>query len=608
MSPTDLLEDFEDSEGQSPPHARTSPLVDLSCNSKEEELEYSTRLHMSFEDEPEFEYIKHSPGAQPIGGSPMSSIHTFRSQEPQPAKGKPSPSFAKPPIKFEEKSETSRVLELHQVSMSVATAPLTSSPETPSWFKVNNLLRQHGFQPIAIEHDENLQAVPDFSSLAETLIDILNKYEKRGHKLQDLLHANVSQRFTQELGSCRRELEAVSAENSKLKSELERERVTKREDSLQIKQQLTDLDKHNRVLRNKLESTKQVCSQRDSQINELKAQLNMKTSNKVPELLKTIGPEREREVFRRFFNREFRPTSGQDAKVMGLIMMYEEQRIQKTPEAVPDKKLEKAYQELEQKFHETLAQLDRFKRERSLLEGQRHAVSDEVSTLRAELRERPTIREFKALQEQVRLYEEHVSSRQTVPADKVAELSGEQAKKVVYSIAELLCIKNTHNLVPSVDKMQRVVRAVPKLEQFIKGICSEVFPNDPDFGAGKMEQVLPTVKRWKFQLEYLDSLKAFRAQVCQLAGLDGSSEAPDFDIVRVRQLRALKAPPDNKVFTHLQSLFDIEREEDVLPAINQIYLFVVEMKALVKYLRETLRLDCRTPVSVVVQRLKQTLD
>lgn len=175
-------------------------------------------------------------------------------------------------------------------------------------------------------------------------------------------------------------------------------------------------------------------------------------------------------------------------------------------------------------------------------------------------------------------------------------------------ICEMLSIKNTPNLLPSVDKMLRVVRAVPKLEHFIKGICTEIFPSDADFGAGKMDQVLPTIKRWKFQLEYLDALKTFRSQVLAFAGFEGSPDVPDFEIVIPMQIRALKKPVDNTIVKHLQSLFDIEREDDVVPAVNQIYLFVVEMKALVKYLRETLHLDPRTPVSVVVQRLKQALD
>lgn len=419
MSPTDLL-DYEDSGGQSPLHARTSPLLDLSVDSREdtkEALECSRRLQLSFEDEPEFEYMKRSPHGidftkQILGDSPKSSIHTFRSHERTPEvdlKDKPSPSFAKPPtFKVEDRQEASRILDFHQISMSVDVPPLNSSPETPSWFKVNNLLRQHGFQPIAIEHDENLQAVPDFSSLAESLIDILNKYEKRGRKLQDLLLANGSQRHTHELSSLKRELESLNLENSKLKGELERERQIKREDNVQIKQQLTDLDKHNRLLKTKLDTTTQICTQRDVQINELKAQLNMKASKKVPELLKTIGPERERKVFRLFFGREYRPTSEQDSKIMSLIMNYEEQLLKKTPEAVTDPRLEKAYQDLEQKFHEVLAQLDRFKRERSVMEGHRHAVSDEVNQLRTELRERPTIREYKALQEQVAMLEERV--------------------------------------------------------------------------------------------------------------------------------------------------------------------------------------------------------
>jgi len=612
MSPTDLL-DYVESGSQSPAHARTSPFLDLSQDSNDEmkeDLECSRRLQLSFENEPEIEFNKQSTTGldfvkQLMGESPKSSIHTFRSTERQPEanyKEKPSPNFSKPPVKSEERTETSKVLDFHQVSMGAEESSLNFGPDAPAWLKINNLLRRHGFRPIAIKHDENLVAVPDFASLADTLIEILNKYQTRGTQLQEAITSNSSQRQANELSYCRQENERLFAENAKLKGELETERQIKREDCNKFQQKLTESDKHNRVLRSKLESTKQICTQRDLQINELKAQLNMKHSKKSNDIMKTIGPQRELEIFRQFFNREYRHTSDQDTKIMGMILMYEEQLQQKTPEVVQDKKLESAYQELEQRFHEALAQLDRLRRERSMLEGRGSAVNEEINQLRAELRERPTVREYKTLQEQVKLLEE----RAGVPADKVAELSGEQARKIVFSISEMLSIKNTQNLMPSIDKMQRVVRAVPKLEQFIKGICSEVFTNDqPDFGASKMDQVLPTIKRWKLQLELLDSLKSFRTQILAYAGLEATPDVPDFDIIR-----ALKKPSqdENPIVKHLQSLFDIEREGDILGVVNQIYLFVVEMKGLVKYLRETLRLDPRTPVTVVVQRLKQALD
>jgi hypothetical protein len=498
-------------------------LLDLSCDSKEddrERLQVSRRLQLSFEENSEGDATEALQLAQQIlGDSPRTTTSLGKAQEYQSEafNKKFPPSYSKPPLNTVERAETN-----HKSSVSCDPPLIDSSPESSSWFKINTKLRQLGFCPIVIEHDENMKSAPDISSLAETLLDVLDNYERKSHKLQE--HVNT-QRLPQELSHYKREIEALTAENSRLKQEQEKDRQRTRDDNSRTNQQFTEYHTSIRTLKAKLDSASQLIAQRDEQISELKAQLS-----KTCEVPKSTDCENE--VFRRFFNREYRPSSGQDAKIMGLIVAYEHQRQLKAPEAAHDTRLEQAHQELELKFKEALGQIDRFRRERIQAEGQRHAIDQEASQLRAELRERPTVREVKVLQEQVRLLETLVSSgKDQTSTGEVSTISGEQAKKFVLSFAEGLSIKHARDLLPSFDKMQRVVRAVPKLEHFIKRICAEVFPNDPDFGIAKMSEVLPSVKRWRSQLEDLASLKAFKAQVCRLAGLGETSNASGIDIV-----------------------------------------------------------------------------
>ncbi|RQM24088.1 hypothetical protein B5M09_001848 [Aphanomyces astaci] len=60
---------------------------------------------------------------------------------------------------------------------------------------------------------------------------------------------------------------------------------------------------------------------------------------------------------------------------------------------------------------------------------------------------------------------------------------------------------------PSVAKLISVVHAVPRMEKFIRDVCACVQPS------AAIEKVVPTLTKWKQNLDQLESLQAYAAQI-----------------------------------------------------------------------------------------------
>ena len=286
----------------------------------------------------------------------------------------------------------------------------------PLWNKLNHMLAERGFKVIPITHDENCNAYPDMDTLSSTLIDILNELEKKTSKLRNKLSdITGNDRLRQELIRYRKEKEEYERNIQNLQKELQTEKFRDKESLKNTDSQMKEVEKQNRMLQQKLKHVNDACKQRETQIQEMKDQLNIKLPN-VNDILKNIGPELEKTIFRKFFNREYRSNSEQDCKIMALIMAYEEQKQNLVIEIEKKKDLsadlfssnsttQKSSDELSRQMKEQVEMLNRVSREKLLIENQKRDLQDEISSLRQELKERPTVKELQTLREKIKKFE-----------------------------------------------------------------------------------------------------------------------------------------------------------------------------------------------------------
>lgn len=125
---------------------------------------------------------------------------------------------------------------------------------------------------------------------------------------------------------------------------------------------------------------------------------------------------------------------------------------------------------------------------------------------------------------------------------------------IVTRLWQILNVKKAANLVRVVQKLEKVVRAVPRMETFIKEIGLIVEPNLKDeknnkVAAKRMNGIMPTLKSW---IQELGELRALKTAVCQ--ELEISTQAYRDEILS-RIPRGCNM--ETEIVHHFKNLFDI---------------------------------------------------
>lgn len=161
------------------------------------------------------------------------------------------------------------------------------------WRPLNDLLTRHGYKPLTFLHGGEL-ANP------KELEDVFNQMAQDNTlKDKNLREANA------EIKRLVADLNDLTADRNQLKLEL-RYAHTNEEAKAQADKRFKDLEATNRDLQTRLKQAERKEPIRKSQ--------------------KDQTHSREKSVFKAFMGRDYSPHSSKDSKVMGVIMMYEDQR------------------------------------------------------------------------------------------------------------------------------------------------------------------------------------------------------------------------------------------------------------------------------------------
>eukprot|EP00466_Bigelowiella_natans_P013313 jgi/Bigna1/75376/fgenesh1_pg.34_\ len=286
----------------------------------------------------------------------------------------------------------------------------------------------------------------------------------------------------------------------------------------------------------------------------------------------------------------------------------------------------------------------------------------------ARLRERPTLNDFQKAQRMIfklqqKLNEEgqikkaarlYKDTRELVRIDKLNHRLGLEVIEsiprpnlVLYlqEICRELQIPSPDHIVPTVQKMSKVMQAIPGMESFIRLVCQSVVGSNDSNGMGGrkrrnnqgdakdyndhsrkgaqparaeaanmrpkeegVRKVLPTLRKWKEELQKLDSYRGFENAVLavleervnetqnRFQTIKESAGEESYFLVIQDEISEhadmfRKNRPDvitNKMITHFMDLFEVESIDQVFPIMNQIYLKYSEMENFLRNMREML--------------------
>lgn len=270
--------------------------------------------------------------------------------------------------------------------------------------------------------------------------------------------------------------------------------------------------------------------------------------------------------------------------------------------------------------------LDFYKQEneklKAVLDDLRYQSEQQVRSLQSKLKQKDqSIADFKSSQRHTPELRSLDSSRistlqDTIQAQKV-QIEALEAQRKVFSedydrgkrpsvdllgqIVDLLDLKSDRQIVPALQKMLQVIRALPGLEHFIKSVRAEVLPSS----SSAVDEVLPTIRSWKHKAKLWDEQGNLKGQICKLVGIDPAANLSEMvPSMQLSAIRSLTKPSENLYF---RSLFEIAPGEDLTQAINQVFLFVHEMKTLLQFCREVLVLGPSLSLQEQIDRIKLRL-
>ncbi|CAG9332281.1 unnamed protein product [Blepharisma stoltei] len=157
-------------------------------------------------------------------------------------------------------------------------------------------------------------------------------------------------------------------------------------------------------------------------------------------------------------------------------------------------------------------------------------------------------------------------------------------------ILNKLEVKSPSQALEVIQKMQQVILIIPNIESFISSIYKVLFTPEPAADISiNMEQILPTIISMKIKLI---SLERFRRSICENFELDVNN--PDEVVIH-----------KSEALNHFNRLFKTAGNES--RTVEEVFIFVHEMKKFLKIAREILNLGDQIAVGSVLEKIIKVL-
>lgn len=164
------------------------------------------------------------------------------------------------------------------------------------------------------------------------------------------------------------------------------------------------------------------------------------------------------------------------------------------------------------------------------------------------------------------------------------EIKDEDAEnqEIINKVCKILSLRQPVQIPSAVSKMEKVLRAVPQMESFIKEVY-KIVAIEEDVEKVNMEIVVKALKR---------KMGEFKDMRRKGKGME----------------RCMQTSFEQEVVEHFKHLFEITRDEDVIETMDQVFLFVHELRTFLKSIRSALGLNEDVTVNGILLRLKRIID
>jgi hypothetical protein len=195
-----------------------------------------------------------------------------------------------------------------------------------------------------------------------------------------------------------------------------------------------------------------------------------------------------------------------------------------------------------------------------------------------------------------------VNLESTRPRSKspLRSISSNEASAVLQEICHILAIKHPHHILKSVTKLEKVVRAVPKLERFIREVCGFIYPSLKDDGlkreyAADVDFLSKRLREWSAELT---SLRAFKGSVCHY--LSARPQTSDEELLNLLGEREI-----DEFEQHFRQVFELKESQDAFEVASQLFLQNHELRAFSRSVKQFLGVGEESSLSSVLLLIKQ---
>ena len=324
-----------------------------------------------------------------------------------------------------------------------------------------------------------------------------------------------------------------------------------------------------------------------------------------------------------------------------------------------------------------LAKLAKVQRQLEIERERHEELREENSNLRLEIDSRPSVQDWRTSQRRIsflerrleeaeevlnersdagrlrrHLHKSHperngggVDTRELIARDKISHrlqlhrleaLPRETARQILQDACRELEVSDVSLIAPSIRKMAKVMEAVPRMEGFIRDVCSFVFMHHRGHLRNErstLEDIVPALTQWLEDLRFVDQMKEFenavtselsqrsfsgnRASESKLSTgevVTALRELIEFetDILGKKDMfgeadACIEQGPEvflNRVVKHFCQLFGVKGMEGLFPKMNEVYLFVNEMENFLKVVRITLQLPPSASINACLATLR----
>jgi hypothetical protein len=193
-------------------------------------------------------------------------------------------------------------------------------------------------------------------------------------------------------------------------------------------------------------------------------------------------------------------------------------------------------------------------------------------------------------------------------------------------------------LLPTIERIQQVVLAVPRMQGFVRDICYTLRV-DPSTTLGvAMEMGIEKIKDWELQMNRKKEIERLRTAIIMeiithrsnTLITQGGTGVTDFDDVRLlaeikgmiekekdvekeekfydsiqEEMKTNPSEMTTRMVTHFQQLFDVKAVRGIMPKMNELFLYSSEMNTFMNAIRARLALNQHATTSAVMNALKE---